>query len=205
MTTYITIQGGNGGSGGGDGGPVSPPPGSAGSGQYHSPGSWQAHSPGTVYALSTLNLGYRLIVSPRTGYRITAQVYQTNTNAFFRVVEQTVLNGTWDQVDGAYVLTMPSSGTAGSLRFVSDTGENFIVTLGIHNYKRWGDIGTNLAPELTGVVMTPQYYSDAHRYRGEVREKQLTTYNVNNRKGRNFKFDYTVAEGNDLKVKIIIG
>src|SRR5258708_7522566 len=83
--------------------------------------------PGTRCQL--LCLVYHLIVSPRTGYRITAQVYQTNTNAFFRVVEQTVLNGTWDQVDAAYVLTMPGSGTAGSLRFVSDTGENFIVTL----------------------------------------------------------------------------
>jgi len=142
-------------------------------------------------------------------YKITAQVYQTNPNAFFRIVEQTVWKfangGTWDQVNGAYVLTMGGSGTSGSLRFVSDTGENFIITLGVHNYKRWGDIVTNLTPEQTGVIITPQYYSDAHRDREQQREKQLTTYNVNNLKGRNFKFDYTVTEGNDLKVKIIIG
>ncbi|KAH9953094.1 lectin [Russula dissimulans] len=142
-------------------------------------------------------------------YKITAEVYQTNRNAFFRVVEQTVWKyangGTWDQEDGAYVLTMGGSGTSGSLRFVSDTGENFIITLGVHNYKRWGDIVTNLTPDQTGVIITPEYYSDDHRDREQQRERQLTTYNVNNAKGRNFAFDYTVADGNNLKVKIIIG
>ncbi|KAI0247901.1 fungal fruit body lectin [Lactifluus subvellereus] len=73
-------------------------------------------------------------------YTITARVYQTNTNAFFNVVERTVWKygngGTWSEVDGAYVLTMGGSGTCGSLRFVADTGENFIATLGVHNYLR---------------------------------------------------------------------
>jgi hypothetical protein len=139
-------------------------------------------------------------------YTITAQVYQTNTNAFFRVVEQTVWQyangGTWDEVKGAYLLTMSSSG---SLRFVSDTSENFIITLGVHNYKRWGDIVTNLTPDQTGVIINPQYYSDQHPNREKQREAQLTTYSVKNSKGRNFSFTYTVAEGNNLVVKIVIG
>jgi len=200
MATYITFQGGNGGGGGGGGGVASPPLGygtNTGPGQYYPypPGNWNALSPPPP--------------EPVTGYKITAQVYHTNPNAFFRVVEQTVWKysngGTWDQVDGAYVLTIGGSGTCGSLRFLSDTGEGFIVTLGVHNYKRWGDIVTNLTSEQTGIVITPQYYSNAHRDREQQREKQLTTYNVNNAKGRNIKFDYTVTEGNNLKVKIIIG
>ena len=142
-------------------------------------------------------------------YTITAQVYQTNTTAFFRVVEQTVWKyangGTWDEVKGAYLLTMGGSGTSGSLRFVSDTGENFIITLGVHNYKRWGDIVTNLTSDQTGVIITPEYYSDQHPNREKQREAQLTTYSVKNSKGRSFSFNYTVADGNNLVVKIVIG
>ncbi|KAF8477637.1 fungal fruit body lectin [Russula ochroleuca] len=142
-------------------------------------------------------------------YKITAKVYQTDRNAFFRVVEETVWKyangGTWGEVDGTHVLSMGGSGTSGSLRFVSDTGENFIVTLGVHNYKRWGDIITNLTNEETGVIITPQYYNNDKPDRERQREKQLTTFSVKNNKGRNFTFDYTVTEGNDLNVDIIIG
>ena len=142
-------------------------------------------------------------------YTITAQVYQTNPNAFFHVVEQTVWKyangGTWSHNSGAYVLTIGGSGTAGSLRFVSDTGENFIVTLGVHNYKRWGDIVTNLSNDQTGVVITPEYYSNEYPDREKQREAQLVSYDVKNLKGRDFAFKYTVAEGNNLKVNIIIG
>jgi len=142
-------------------------------------------------------------------YTITAQVYQTDTNAFFHVVEKTVWKyangGTWGETNGAHVLTMGGSGTSGSLRFLADTGENFIITLGVHNYKRWGDIVTNLTNDQTGVIITPQYYSDDHKDREAQREKQLTTYGVPNLKGRKFSFNYTVTEGNNLKVNIIIG
>ncbi|KAJ3482779.1 hypothetical protein NLI96_g6753 [Meripilus lineatus] len=73
-------------------------------------------------------------------YTITAQVFQTNPNAFFRVVEKTAFTtvGTaneWGESNGTYVLK-GASGTSGSLRFVSDTGERFIVLLGIHDSKR---------------------------------------------------------------------
>ena len=94
-------------------------------------------------------------------YKITVRVYQTNPNNFFRLVEQTVWKyangGTWGESNGEYVLTMGGSGTSGTLRFVGDDGEKFIVALGVHNYKRWGDIVTNLADDQTGVVINPQY------------------------------------------------
>ncbi|KAH8836148.1 fungal fruit body lectin [Flagelloscypha sp. PMI_526] len=142
-------------------------------------------------------------------YTITAQIYQINQNAFFHVVEKTVWHyangGSWSEVDGAHVLTMGGSGTSGSLRLISDSGENFIITLGVHNYKRWGDIVTNLTTGETGVVINPQYYDSSHPDRNQAREKQLSSYNVNNAKGRNFGFNYTVTDGNNLKVNIIIG
>ena len=142
-------------------------------------------------------------------YTITVEVYQTNHKAFFHLVEETVWNyangGTWGCVNGAHVLTMGGSGTCGSLRFVSDTNENFIVTFGVHNYKRWGDIVTNLKNNETGVIITPQYYSDSHKNREKQREAQLTAYSVPNIQGRKFSFDYTVVDGHNLKVKITIG
>ena len=134
-------------------------------------------------------------------YTITVQIYQTNPDAFFRVVEETVWHGgTWSQVDGAYVLTIGGSGTYGSLRFKSDTDEYFIVTLGVHYYKGWGDIITNLSPSDTGVTITPQYYSDQHRNRERQREAQLVSYSVDK-----IGYNYSVSEGNNLVCKITIG
>ncbi|KAJ3482780.1 hypothetical protein NLI96_g6754 [Meripilus lineatus] len=164
-------------------------------------------------------------------YTITAQVFQTNPNTFFRVVEKTTFKSTdggnaWGESNGTHVLTMDASGTSGSLRFLSDSGENFIITLGVHNFKRqafpayslivlinscwhalnrWGDIVTNLTNGETGVIITPQYYGSEHPDRVAVREAQLVSYSVENAKGRTFAFNFVVAEGNDLKVNIVIG
>jgi len=84
-------------------------------------------------------------------YNITVRVFQTNPGVFFRLAEQTVWNyangGSWDSVSGTYVLAMGGSGTSGSLRFVSTSGESFVATFGVHNYKRWCDIVTNLTNE----------------------------------------------------------
>jgi len=142
-------------------------------------------------------------------YTITARVYQTNPNAFFRCVEKTCWNYangcTWSEVNDEHVLTMGGSGTSGTLRFMSDTNELCIIALGVHNYKRWGDIVTNLSTTETGVIINPQYYSDDHKDREKARENQLASYNVKNAKGRQFAINYTVAEGNNLKCNIIIG
>jgi hypothetical protein len=143
-------------------------------------------------------------------YTITVEVYQTNQNAFFHVVEKTIFkNGVWDEVKGAHVLTSGSSGNCGSLRFVADTNESFIVTLGVHNYKPWGDIVTKLDPSQTGVVITPEYYEKEwggtqRQERVDVRWKTLSSYEVS-RDGRKYSFKYTVTDGNNLKVKIVVG
>ncbi|KAN0136957.1 Fungal fruit body lectin [Lactarius tabidus] len=112
--------------------------------------------------------------------------------------------GTWDEVNGYLVLKMGGSGTSGSLRLQSESGESFVVTLGVHNYKRWGDIVMNLKNDQTGCTINPEYYSNDFPNRQKQREKQLSTYEVADLKGRKCSFEYTVTEGNDLKVRIII-
>ncbi|KAF7762188.1 hypothetical protein Agabi119p4_8781 [Agaricus bisporus var. burnettii] len=78
---------------------------------------------------------------------------------------------------------MGGSGTSGSLRFVSsDTDESFVATFGVHNYKRWCDIVTNLTNEQTALVINQEYYGVP--IRDQARENQLTSYNVANAKGR---------------------
>ncbi|KAF8273610.1 fruit body lectin [Lactarius quietus] len=144
-------------------------------------------------------------------YSIKASIYQTDPgrNGYFRIVEKTVWKyangGTWDDENGYQVLRMGGSGTSGSLRLQSNSGESFVVTLGVHNYKRWGDIVTNLANDQTATTINPEYYSSAHPDREAQREKQLSAYSVANLQGRKFSLEYTVAEGNALEVRIIIG
>ncbi|KID86699.1 Lectin [Metarhizium guizhouense ARSEF 977] len=143
-------------------------------------------------------------------YTIVVQVYQANPNAFFHLVEETVFrNGTWGETNGAHILTMGGSGTAGSLRFLANTGESCIVTLGVHNYKPWGDIVTKLDPgSQTGVVITPEYYETEwggtqKKERVDVRWKTLTEYEVT-RDGRKYSFKYTEIKDKHLKVNFII-
>ena len=143
-------------------------------------------------------------------YSIEVSIYQTNPakGTFFRVVEKTVWKyangGTWDEVEGYHVLKMGGSGTSGSLRLLSNTGESFVVTFGVHNYKRWGDIVTNLKSDQTACIINPEYYSSEHPDRQKQREKQLSAYEVADLQGRKYSLEYTVSEGKDLKVRVVI-
>ncbi|KJK73805.1 hypothetical protein H634G_10912 [Metarhizium anisopliae BRIP 53293] len=144
-------------------------------------------------------------------YTITARVYQTNPKAFFHLVEKTVFrNSTWGETNDTHVLTMSNSGTCGSLRFLADTGESFIVTIGVHNYKAWGDIVTKLDPDKqTGVFITPEYYNTEYsgtavKERMDIKWKTLTSYEVT-RDRRKYSFKYTVTKGKNLKIDVIIG
>ncbi|KZS90446.1 lectin, partial [Sistotremastrum niveocremeum HHB9708] len=142
-------------------------------------------------------------------YTITARVFQTNPKTFFRLVENTVWNyangGTWNlnEGDGEYVLNMTGSGTSGALRFVNDTGENFVATLGIHNFLRWGHIVTNIPGDQTGLTVNTSYYN-GNPDRAAAREAQNTHFQVQNPQ-RTFTLNYAVADGDNLVVNITIG
>ncbi|KDR78256.1 hypothetical protein GALMADRAFT_65329 [Galerina marginata CBS 339.88] len=139
-------------------------------------------------------------------YTTTLRLYQTNPNAYFRPVEQTVWNyangGTWSHIDEERKLAMGGSGTSGTIRFVADTGDNFLVAVGVHNYKRWCDIVPDLTSTQTGAVIQPLYYTGP---RNSQREQQSAACTATNSKGRKFNVVYTVGDGNDLKANIVIG
>ncbi|KAH9045964.1 fungal fruit body lectin [Lactarius hengduanensis] len=143
-------------------------------------------------------------------FSIKVLIFQTNPsqNEFFHVVEKTVWNsadgGTWSEVDGCDTLRMGDSGTSGALRLLSNKGEGCIITLGVHKDKRWGDIITNLKNDQTACVINPQYYSKDHPNMEKQRERQLTSYDTTDLQGRKFSFEYTVSEGHDLTVRVII-
>jgi hypothetical protein len=143
-------------------------------------------------------------------YIIRASVIHNNEdqNVSFRIVEKTIWNyttGTWDNVDGDQILTMGGSGSSGGLRFIANTGENFFIVFGIHNFKRWGDIVPDLPDNETGVTTHPQYYIGDHPKRTAAREAQRPAYSVKDSSGRSISYDFTTAEGNNLVVNIIIG
>ncbi|KAG8989612.1 hypothetical protein FRB94_001006 [Tulasnella sp. JGI-2019a] len=141
-------------------------------------------------------------------YKITVKVYRTNPNNFFDNVERTVWKyangGTWTELGDELVLNMGGSGTSGSLRFLANDGESFVATFGVHNYKRWCDIVTNLSNEQTAMIINAEYY-DGTKDRAAAREAQRANYSVSNSKGRKFTINFTQAEGNDLKADLIIG
>nr|BAB63923.1 fruit body lectin [Pleurotus cornucopiae] len=142
-------------------------------------------------------------------YTIKVRVYQTNPNAFFRIVEQGVWHyangGTWSDKDGVLTLTMGGSGTSGMLRFMTEQGkEAFFIAMGVHNYKRWVDIVTGLANDVTCVRALPEYYGDKAE-RAQSREAQRITQSVLNIDRRNISATYSVAEGNNLELNIVIG
>ncbi|KAI9464100.1 fungal fruit body lectin [Lactarius psammicola] len=141
-------------------------------------------------------------------FSIKVVIFQESPSEFFRVVEKTVWNlangGTWNEVDGCNVLRMNGSGTSGALRLLSDKGRGCIFTFGVHDFKRWGDIITDIKDDITACVINPQYYSKDHPNMEEQREKQLTSLVINDILGYKYSFDYVVADGNELTVRVII-
>ncbi|KIK57113.1 hypothetical protein GYMLUDRAFT_87113 [Collybiopsis luxurians FD-317 M1] len=143
-------------------------------------------------------------------YSIKVKVYQTNTNAFFQLVEKDVWyyanGGVWNESDGVHKLSMGGSGTSGMLRFRSEQGnEAFWVAQGVHNYKPWVDIVTNLTNDYTGVKGLPEYYGSTVPGRAQAREAQRTSWQAVNAQGRKITANFTVSSGNNLELNIIIG
>ncbi|KAF6743564.1 fruit body lectin [Ephemerocybe angulata] len=143
-------------------------------------------------------------------YSITVRVYQRNPNAFFKIVEKGVWHyangGTWSDKDGVQTLTMGGSGTSGMLRFMTEGGkEAFFVAMGVHNYKRWVDVITGLADDITCVKAMHEYYDNSNPPRAQAREAQRTEISILNLQSRTIAAKYSVAEGNNLVLDIVIG
>ncbi|KAM3499654.1 hypothetical protein MY11210_009598 [Beauveria gryllotalpidicola] len=144
-------------------------------------------------------------------YNVQVRIYQVDTKCYFYVVEEGVWKyangGTWEACNGSRKLTMGGSGTSGMLRFKSDgSSEAFVVALGVHNYKPWVDIVTNLANDVTAVSCLPEYYNDQDPARVKAREAQRDKYSVKNNQGRTISAGYYPSpEGHNLTLNIVIG
>ncbi|KAG1721744.1 lectin 2a [Suillus lakei] len=141
-------------------------------------------------------------------YTITVRIVDASAgDPGFTLVEKTVWHyangGTWSNTDSIETLVMGGSGTSGVLRFRNGTGEEFLVTLGIHNYKRWCDIVTDLAPGDTAMKIQPEYYSDSSS-RNQMLWKQLDQMQTKSAKGTLVAVKYVKEEGNSFVVHINI-
>ncbi|KAG2118393.1 lectin 2b [Suillus clintonianus] len=147
------------------------------------------------------------MASESATYTIAVRTIDTTTSEpGFVLVEKAVWlygGGTWSNKDSIETLTMGGSGTSGSLRFKSGTGEEFFVALGVHNYKRWCDIVTDLGPGDTSLKILPEYYV-ASSPKNEMLWKQLDQISVKSKKGTKVALKYVKDEGTALVVHITI-
>ncbi|KAG2109320.1 lectin 2b [Suillus discolor] len=143
-------------------------------------------------------------------YTIVVRVIDnTRNNSNFTLAEKTVWHyangGRWTDTDSIQTLTMGGSGTSGGLRFMCGTGEEFLVVLGIHNYKRWCDIDVNLAPGDTGMKIHPEYYTDGTP-QNKLLWDQLSEIEKTSAKGTkvNVKYVQEAGDGKSFVVHITI-
>ncbi|KAF8066958.1 lectin 2a [Lyophyllum atratum] len=130
-----------------------------------------------------------------------------NTTATIKNIERTVWyyanGGTWIEDDQIFILNINGSGTSGTLRFMdTDTGEVFLAAVGVHNYKRWCDIITDLKDKDTSMEIHPTYYNSGTR--GGMLWKQLDSIEKTSATGKKISLKYNVADGNKLSVYITI-
>ncbi|KAH9946727.1 lectin [Amylocystis lapponica] len=139
-------------------------------------------------------------------YTITARKVDVSTIGFF-FVEKTVWyfagGGTWSDTNGIQTLAMPGSGTSGGIRVVSSDGtEAFYVAVGIHNYKRWCDVVTDITDSDTSMKLHPQYYESGER--AAIREKQLAEIERTSKKGTKIAVKYLSQQDNAFLVDIVV-
>lgn len=127
----------------------------------------------------------------------------------YDIVEQTTWNNTyWTQHGGTFVLHLANSGSSGMLRF-RDTSNNtsILVAVGVHNYKRWCDIVTDLDHNQVGAKYQPLYYGDHHSNgtaRGKMLWKQLHSIEKITQDARVVSLNFTTTEGHDLYATLTI-
>ena len=109
---------------------------------------------------------------------------------------------TWEVTDKGLNLLMKSSGTSGVILFRTTNYETFAIAVGVHNYKRWSDIKTDLDVNTTVKDIIPDYYNN-DKPEHKVREKQSATADAVTANKNSIKLNFTQAEGHDLAVDLI--
>lgn len=137
-------------------------------------------------------------------YNITVRT-NNKSDKGFNIVEKTVWHGgIWSSRNGIQKLTMDDSGTSGTLRYMNkESGEHFVVALGVHNYKRWCEILVNLAPKETAAQRHAFYYNGGHAQHGML-WKQLPEISSTTSAGTRVVVKYLNESGHDYDVLITI-
>jgi len=138
-------------------------------------------------------------------YTVTVKTIDT-TNRGFLVVEETIKSGAnvlWSEKDSVWMLVMGGSGASGTLRFNNGTGEQFVVALGIHNFERWCDIVTDVAPGEDSEKIQAEYYTETHPRYGMLWE-QLDQIQRKSARGTAVDVKYVKQSGNSFVVHIFI-
>ncbi|KAG9027093.1 hypothetical protein FRB95_008141 [Tulasnella sp. JGI-2019a] len=99
-------------------------------------------------------------------YTIKATVFQTR-RPFLDINDVAVHcdSGTWDAdpVACTFTLKMKESGTSGALLYRSSDQDACCFVLGIHNYKPWCNVVTNIAPNDTASSILNTFYGKGFR------------------------------------------
>jgi len=143
-------------------------------------------------------------------YSVNACVFQSDNKVYFSEIERAIYAvpsnacASWDKDNDAYVLAMASEDVLGTLRFVADSAESFIVAFGRDSGKAWCDIITNLKKDQTAASTQPQFYDTNYPERVSARTSHQTSATITDTVGRSFTVKYNGA-GDDLTAQITIG
>ncbi|KAK7688526.1 hypothetical protein QCA50_008064 [Cerrena zonata] len=138
-------------------------------------------------------------------YRMRFQFDAINGEAFRAIDKGLCLNSTYDKwedlSDSSFLLYLHHSGTSGSLLLLNDkTGERFSVAAGMHNYRPWCDILTDLPEEANSDTITSSYYGSRSGRLWDNFDKFETTSNM----GTKLSMAITMAWDGSYDVKVAI-
>ncbi|KAG9006207.1 hypothetical protein FRB94_000902 [Tulasnella sp. JGI-2019a] len=88
--------------------------------------------------------------------------------------------GTWDAdpITSTFTLTMNESGTSGALLYRRPDKDSCCFVLGVHNYKPWCNVVTDLSPTDTATSILNTFYGKGFRNQGWVpvlQEQKMTS------------------------------
>jgi len=141
-------------------------------------------------------------------YTITINILQSLFPPWrYTLVERTAKWGVdWaaDSGDGLLTMKMNESGSSALLRFlVPGTRDQFIVAIGVHNYKRWCDIIPDVEEYETAMGTHMLYYnSDKPHY--QKLWAQQSKAEATNKAGNKISINFDVADGENLKATLTI-
>jgi hypothetical protein len=122
-------------------------------------------------------------------------------NAFGYVYSPQPWNVSNNVPEVKYVLTMGGSGTSGCLRFERKSGKPFLVAVGVHNYKRWCHIVTDLSKSDTTHTILPTYYGGI---RDENLWKQREKFTKTDKNGFTYNIEFKQKTGHNLTADLSI-